>query len=492
MAKLTFNLELSRNVAKSTGMSHVLLRIQDDQHVKKRISTGIDVNPKNWSMQRQKVKPSDSEYVVKNSKLQDFLDQAEAAKNKLIEAGEIPDAVSVASVFKGESKPHSFMQFAEMYFQRFFDTGELREYKKHKSLIVKLKFFVNGFTLEEYAKAPRMDCKEFPEFAKTHLTKDLPFASITPTFVENFSIYLKGMPNMTKKGHVLSIDTVKKHIAMFRACYRKGLHEQNLQFPTDPFYGLKFEKSNVVKAKLTMEEIDQLNDLELESNSLSLIARDCFMFSFYCAGIRCGDVLRMRGTNIYKEGDSWRLQYEMGKTGKQKDMKLQLEALAILTRYVDFNHLSSDYIFPLLDNDAPYAIAKTNRDIDNLPPHVKRMLIAAEESNNSLLNKFLLKIAKMAGVEKRISMHISRHSFADLARRQGASVYDVKQALGHSSLKITEKYLASFDTASQDATLDSIFHRTSEEENLITAIKRYSLVELNNIISSIGYKVVTL
>lgn len=154
MAKLTFNLELSRNVAKSTGMSHVLLRIQDDQHVKKRISTGIDVNPKNWSMQRQKVKPSDSEYVVKNSKLQDFLDQAEAAKNKLIEAGEIPDAVSVASVFKGESKPHSFMQFAEMYFQRFFDTGELREYKKHKSLIVKLKFFVNGFTLEEYAKAP--------------------------------------------------------------------------------------------------------------------------------------------------------------------------------------------------------------------------------------------------------------------------------------------------------------------------------------------------
>lgn len=60
-------------------------------------------------MQRQKVKPSDSEYVVKNCKLQDFLDQAEAAKNKLIEAGEIPDAVSVASVFKGESKPHSFM-----------------------------------------------------------------------------------------------------------------------------------------------------------------------------------------------------------------------------------------------------------------------------------------------------------------------------------------------------------------------------------------------
>lgn len=55
MAKLTFNLELSRSVAKSTGMSHVLLRIQDDQHVKKRICTGIDVNPKNWSMRHLNV-----------------------------------------------------------------------------------------------------------------------------------------------------------------------------------------------------------------------------------------------------------------------------------------------------------------------------------------------------------------------------------------------------------------------------------------------------
>lgn len=63
----------------------------------------------------------------------------------------------------------------------------------------------------------------------------------------------------------------------------------------------------------------------------------------------------------------------------------------------------------------------------------------------------------MAGIEKKVSMHIARHSFANIARQRNANVYDISKALGHSNLKITETYLSKFDTTSQDATMKQVF-----------------------------------
>jgi site-specific recombinase XerD len=87
-------------------------------------------------------------------------------------------------------------------------------------------------------------------------------------------------------------------------------------------------------------------------------------------------------------------------------------------------------------------------------------------SKNSLLNKYLNILANMAGITKKVSMHIARHSFANIARQKKANVYDISKALGHSSLKITETYLSKFDTTSQDATMKQVFEEANKVDEV--------------------------
>jgi site-specific recombinase XerD len=63
-----------------------------------------------------------------------------------------------------------------------------------------------------------------------------------------------------------------------------------------------------------------------------------------------------------------------------------------------------------------------------------------------------------------ISNHIARHSFSDIARKKGISVYDISKMLGHGNISITQRYLDSLDYESQDRALQEIF-ATSESES---------------------------
>ena len=63
----------------------------------------------------------------------------------------------------------------------------------------------------------------------------------------------------------------------------------------------------------------------------------------------------------------------------------------------------------------------------------------------------------MAGIDKPLSTHIARHSFADVARSAGWSIYDISKALRHSSVEMTERYLKAFDTAALDDRMNELF-----------------------------------
>ena len=97
------------------------------------------------------------------------------------------------------------------------------------------------------------------------------------------------------------------------------------------------------------------------------------------------------------------------------------------------------------------------------------------------------KLAEMAGVTKKISMHIARHSFANIARQKKANVYDISKALGHSSLKITETYLSKFDTTSQDATIKQVFTTAEDtKDTLLKQLQNLSPEELSALLKQIG------
>jgi len=242
--------------------------------------------------------------------------------------------------------------------------------------------------------------------------------------------------NINLKSQGYKVNTIHNNLKTIRAIFYAAMKEGIISPEKNPFLVFKLKLDNKIKKeKLTVEEIIAIEQLVLERETLIWHVRNCFLFSFYCAGIRVSDLLQLKWSNITSVG---RLDYQMEKTGKQKSINLIPKAKKIIEEYKKDKSHPSHFIFPLIPFDA-----------DIKAPSV---LFNQISSKTALLNKYLKKIAVLAGIEKPLSTHIARHSFSDIARKRKASIYDISKMLGHSSIKITEMYLASLDLDSQDET----------------------------------------
>lgn len=456
----TFNFELNNKQSKK-GTYAILLRITvNKKH--KRIKTSVELNKKSdWNPKAQKVRQSEPNYAVWNDILDRELEKAKQADRDLAEIGKVATSQNVVVSLKNEKRAFSFIDFAEEYSKRLYESGDYRTYTKYITFLNKLKFFINGVKAENVSSVPRCG-KELEDYL-ARLKNDLLFSDITLSFLNRFKAYLQKVPNSRNPKMTLHPNTINKQFDNFASLYNKGvleLREEGLTVKMNPFEGFECEVIGTNKEKLIIEEIEALKGLDLEARSLLWHCRNYFLFAFYCAGMRAGDLIQLRGTNITPD---LRLDYRMDKTSVAKSIKLLPEALVILSYYIDLDNLTSDYIFPLLDKNAPYAKAMTVEAKEQLPHEVKKLLLQHVNAKNSLINKYLNKLAVMAGINKKISMHIARHSFANIARQKNANVYDISKALGHSSIKITEAYLANFDRAAQDETMEKVFENRDEQ-----------------------------
>ena len=75
-----------------------------------------------------------------------------------------------------------------------------------------------------------------------------------------------------------------------------------------------------------------------------------------------------------------------------------------------------------------------------------------------MFNAGLKIIALNAKIKKKLTSHVARHSFADLARKKGISIYEIKELLGHSSISVTQGYLKSLDNESMDKAMQAVFN----------------------------------
>ncbi len=461
----TYRFELNDKPSRN-GKYAVFLRVTVSGK-RKKLKTSIEINRKsdwnptpkgsNW------VRPSEPNSKAWNDQLSNIIEKARVSYEQLANSGTVTSE-RVVSRINAEAEMFSFIAYAEEYSKSIYESGEYRTYTKYITLLNKLRFFINGVRPESILAIPR-NGKDLEEYLKK-LKKDLLFSEITLSFLNRFKTYLKKIPNTKNSELTLHQNTISKQFDNFKSLYNKGrieLREKGLSIKNNPFDDFECETIDTNKEKLTWEEIELLKALKLEENSLIWHSRNCFLLAFYCAGMRAGDLIQLRGTNIIHENGDWRISYRMDKTATTKELLLLPEALGVISKYVDLQNRTSDYVFPLLDNNANFAKAATWEDKERLPYEVKKHLLQQVNSKNSLLNKYLNKMATMAGITKKVSMHTARHSFANIARQKKANVYDISKALGHSSLKITESYLSRFDTTSQ-ATMKQVFEANSTDE----------------------------
>jgi len=117
------------------------------------------------------------------------------------------------------------------------------------------------------------------------------------------------------------------------------------------------------------------------------------------------------------------------------------ELLFTINQYANKEENKNQYIFSFLKGH------EKERDQNKLANKIS--------SSIALINKSLKEIAKILNVEKNISTHWARHTITSIAKSLGVDVYDLKNLLGHTSVKTTEKYINTIN--------DSAFTKIAEK-----------------------------
>lgn len=253
--------------------------------------------------------------------------------------------------------------------------------------------------------------KETPEYKK--LASRIKPDQLTKQLIEDFTEYLQH--RFKGEGPHTLFARFKKIIA---AAVEADVIRKN------PCAGviIKFDSNKLGKDVLSMEEIKQLISCHYQGESVNI--RRAFIFCLY-AGLRWCDVKDLSFQNV--DYSNHLLRFEQAK--------------------VKGHSSASGVIIPL--NEAllnligqPTVEGNRNELIFPLPSH-------------TMCLKALRRWVARAGIDKHITWHCARHSFAVNILNNGANIKTVASLLGHSGLKHTEKYTRAVDSLKQ-AAIDSL------------------------------------
>ena len=249
---------------------------------------------------------------------------------------------------------------------------------------------------------------------------------------------LKGFENHLIKERGVTGCTAYTNLKRIRALFNMAIKEQIIGVGDYIFRAYTMPKcEKTKKEKLTIEELKEFAAMEYEKGTLIKTVQQAFLLAFNLAGVRIEDVLTLKWSYVTKD----RIAYQMEKTGAQNSFKLTPQISAILKYYKSINN-DSVFIVPIL-NDAVLEMEN-----EQYKKEIGR--------KTSLVNKYLKKIATDSGIEKKITSHISRHTFASIAiKRMMGDIVFVQNALQHSDPKITMGYLKSLDNEGMDEGMDT-------------------------------------
>ena len=145
-----------------------------------------------------------------------------------------------------------------------------------------------------------------------------------------------------------------------------------------------------------------------------------FKFSFYTRGMSFIDMAYLKKSDL-KNGI---LSYRRHKTGQQLHIKWESCMEAIVAQYAA--GCSEDYLLPIL----------------KLPSNNLR---SQYKSTMFRINKYLKEIARLCGITTPLTMYVSRHSWASIAKSKNIPISVISEGMGHDSEETTRIYLASLD-----------------------------------------------
>lgn len=399
----TFSIELSSKPQKGKNEHLLMLKITVNRK-RSRIGLMYSVTPAQFNPKgkgSKYIRSSHPEHVRINAYLEEKILRAKDEVAKLEKDGKSITSEIIRTKIL-QPKTCDVFVFGETLKTELLKQGSAGNFKKYRTIINSLKDYVNK-----------------PE---------LYFDEIDIDFLSKYQMFLKDQKNKQT--------TIHGYVGRIRSLFNKAIQRGILEPASTPFINYKIKQGKVSKDRLTEEEILKIEKVKYNEYTLLWHVKNTFLFAYYNAGIRISDILLLSWDNV-QDG---RLVYKMYKTEKIHSLMLKEKPLGILEKY---RNKSQVYIFPFLSERYDYSD----------PMFLHNQIVA----KTALVNKYLKQIALKAEISKNITTHTARHSFANIARQKTDNLYNLSKTLGHSSLKVTEAYLASFDDQAVDDTLDKMF-----------------------------------
>lgn len=222
-------------------------------------------------------------------------------------------------------------------------------------------------------------------------------------------------------------NSISFYMRIWRAVYNRAVRE-NIVKQTYPFRSVYTGIEHTVKRAVDEDTIMKIVKLDLKGNLSLDLARDLFVFSYCTRGMAFVDIAFLKKSNI-KNGV---ITYLRRKTNQKMNICIEPCIKYILNKYKSID-VKNEYLFPL--------ITSTN----------EKIAIKQYHTALSYHNRKLKRLAKMAGIEEKLSSYTSRHSWATSARNHNIPISVISAGMGHSSEKTTEIYLASLENSVIDA-----------------------------------------
>lgn len=339
-----------------------------------------------WNAKANKMNGASAEARQLNRQLEIIKNRLYEIYQKLQDSGEVISASLIKDIFIGNDDSKK---------------GILEMFEEHNLRMKKLVGKDYSFrTLQRY-KTTKKHLTNF--ILKNHKTEDYHVKDIDTRFINSFIYYLKTEVN-------LSHNSALKYLAYLKKIVRVAVANGWLE--KDPFYNLKLKRQVIDREFLTKEEIIRIMEKNFTIQRMEQV-RDAFLFSCY-TGCSYSDIKKLTKQNIIKgiDGSQW-LKFKRTKTKSLSSVPLLTVPEELIKKYEDFENPKGT-LLPVLSNQ------KTN--------------------------SYLKEIADVCEIEKNLTFHVARHTFATtVTLSNGVPIESVSKMLGHRSLRTTQHYAKILD-----------------------------------------------
>ena len=351
------------------------------------LATGIYSSTDHWDIARQRIKDKVVGARVDNERLDRIKTEIQDIFNQLRSTNEDFDANTIKRKLLNIQESKGILAVFDYYLD---------------SILAKLN---KGYSMETY-KHYKSSRKRLADFINSSLKKtDISVQCIDYKFLDAFDVFIKKDFNNAQN----TAWNYHKHL-------RRVL---NLAISLDyidknPYSKFKVGLDETHREILSMEELKRLEDKNIQIERLSVV-RDIFILACY-TGLSFSDIAKLNKIHLQQgtDGKEWII-IDRSKTNNRCRIPILPKVREILKRYKDYPKISNkDVLLPVLTNQK--------------------------------MNSYLKELGDICDINKNITMHIARHTFAtSVTLSNGVPIETVSKILGHTSLKTTQIYAKVLD-----------------------------------------------